>query len=169
MARRSSIENDETRAQMIARKKEKQRKLSEARKPQSLAEWVALIDDMNAWYKQNQWALDIDDYAVAKGYVPYKIYRDWPNEYELFKEHIATLYAFLKQRHNNLMVQEGKMSQLILKERALYNPRLAEYEQQLKKDDEQKPTAINIYQQPIPRTNALDEHERKKHEKNTLE
>lgn len=169
MARRSSIENDEARAHMIARKKEKQRKLNQARKPQSLAEWVALINHMSLWFKENQWSLDIDDYAVAHGYVPYKITRDWPNEIEIFKEHISLMYALLKQRHNNLMLAEGKMSQLIMKERVLYNQRLAEYEQLLKKDDEQKPTTIHVYQEPIPRTNALDEHERKKHEKNTLE
>lgn len=169
MVHRNKPDNEHARSLMIARKKEKQRKLTQARKPQSPAEWVALIDHMSLWFKENQWSLDIDDYAVAHGYVPYKITKDWPNEIEIFKEHISLMYALLKQRHNNLMLAEGKMSQLIMKERVLYNQRLAEYEQELKKDDEQKPTAINIYQQPIPRTNALDEHERKKHEKNTLE
>lgn len=157
-------------SQMNARRREKQRQLTEARKPQKDAQWIALIDDMNAWYKANEWALDIDDYAVAKGYVPYKIYRDWPNEVELFKEHISSLYAMLKQRHNNIMMQEGKMSQLIMKERPLYNPRLAEYEQSLRKQDEtQQPSNMTVYYKEIPRTPALDVHEREKNEKNSLE
>lgn len=165
-----SVEDDNERALMNARRREKQRELTEARKPKNTASWVALIDDMNAWYKANEWALDIDDYAVAKGYVPYKIYRDWPNEVELFKEHISSLYAMLKQRHNNIMMQEGKMSQLIMKERPLYNPRLAEYEQSLRKQDEtQQPSNMTVYYKEIPRTTALDVHEREKNEKNSLE
>lgn len=164
-----SIEDDNERALMIARKKEKERILTMNRKPSKPAEWLKLIEDMDTWYKQNQWSMDIDDYAVAKGYAPYKIYRDWPAENELFKEHIATLYAFLKQRHNNLMISEGKMSQLIMKERPLYNPRLADYEQSLRKDDDTKPTAMTVHFKEIPRTDALDKHEREKNEKDPLE
>lgn len=155
-------------ALMIARRKEKQRKLTEARKPQTKAEWEALILDMKEWYQQNDWALDIDDYAVAKGYVPYKINRDWPNENELFKEHIASMYALLKQRHNNLLVKEGKIAQLILKERPLYNPLLAAYEQQLKKDEQAVPN-ISLHFPPVENTPALAAHMKGKNEKNTLE
>ena len=153
---------------MIARRKEKQRVLTMARKPQTGSEWDALIKDMKAWYAKNKWAMDIDDYAVAKGYVPYKINRDWPNENEAFKEHIASIYALIKQRHNKYMMEQGKMSLLILKERPLYNPVLAEYEQQLKKDEQTAPN-ITVQFPPVEKTAAFADYKKGNDEKNTLE
>lgn len=113
---------------MNARRKEKKRMLTDAHKPKTRSDWVYLIDEMRAFYKNNDWAVDIDDYAISKGFAPYKIRKTWPNDEPLFQEYIQELYAYLKSRHNAILMKEGKFAQIINRERPLYNPDLAEYE-----------------------------------------
>lgn len=160
--------SDDNIACMNARMREKQRILTLSIKPKNKPEWEKLMADMDAFYQQNEWAMDIDDYAVSKGYAPYKLTRQWPKENEMFADHIARLFAFLKQRHNKYMMEQGKMALLILKERALYNPLLAELEKELKKDEPSAPH-ITVHLPPVEKTPALDAHRKGTHEKNTLE
>lgn len=152
---------------MNARHKEKKRELTDSKKPKVLSGWVSLIEDMRTFYTTNEWAVDIDDYAISKGYAPYKVRKQWPNHEPIFQEYIQELYAFLKSRHNALLIKEGKFAQIINRERPLYNPDLAEYEDKQKQDAALAATKgiINYFGMQVNPTEAGKEFKQKQKDK----
>lgn len=143
-------------ASMNARKKEKKKQLTQAIKPISLSGWVALKDHWLAWIKTNEWSLNINDYAIAHGYPPYK-FKKWAKESEVFQEGLEMALYICSQRRDRYMQQEQKFYMQVLKQLPQYDPDYADYEREIKAQEEAVSKGIiNLVLPDVKRTEELD-------------
>lgn len=137
---------------MNARRKEKKRQLAQARKPQRDSEWLALGENMFKWFQENEYAIDIDDYAISHGYPPYTLKKHWANESPILKEYLEKSYHLLKLRHNKYLESQDKLAGILYKERPLYNWELKDYELMMKQKDDENKGNINVTIEAAPDT-----------------
>lgn len=145
----------EAAALVNARKKEKNKKIMQARKPTCNSEWLALGEHWLKWVRVNKWSMNMDDYANAHGYKPYTFKKDWVKESEIHQGFLEQIVAILHFRRNEYMAAKDKFHFQILKELPIYNWDYRDYEMDLKKNNDQVTGDIHVHIDEIPKTDKV--------------
>lgn len=142
---------------MNARKKEKKKKLQEARKPQTNAEWVALSDDMKKQYELNITWRSKTDYARHFGYPPYKFVTEWRREHKYFDESIEAITYICASRRDEYMDSKDKLYLQYLKQLPQYDLEYMDYERAMKLKDQHQMGDIHVHIDEVPKTDKVPE------------
>jgi hypothetical protein len=119
---------------MNARIREKKLVLKDGFVPQTDAHFILRADHMKKWFRDNKTVWNFLVYGDKHGFSWSQLKR-WRKKSDYFSETIEACIQMCLERREEYLHKEGKLASVFLREQAVYNPMLADYEIEKAKND----------------------------------
>lgn len=116
---------------MNARRKEKKERLQDGLKPRNASEWHDRSQHMLKWFLENPQIRNFLSYGTRFKFT-WTEFKSWRKESEEFSKAIDECMQICLERREGFLESKEELTKVYLKEQAIYNPLLGDYEKELR-------------------------------------